>query len=63
MLPIARGVKLNREATAMQQSAEWGMRAIQSLFPCLKDCFIYEEYGKQKIILKLIILLNILHSL
>jgi hypothetical protein len=54
---FARGVRLNREATAMRQSAEWGMRAIQSSFPRLKDRFIYEEFGEQKIILKMMILL------
>jgi hypothetical protein len=50
-------VRLNREATAMRQSAEWGMRAIQSSFPRLKDRFIYEELGERKIILKMMILL------
>jgi hypothetical protein len=52
-----RGVALNKEATAMRQSAEWGMRALQSSFPRLKDRFIYEEYGERKIILKSMILL------
>ena len=41
----------------MRQSAEWGMQAIQSSFPRLKDRFIYEEFGEQKIILKMMILL------
>jgi hypothetical protein len=41
----------------MRQSAEWGMRAIQSSFPRLKDRFIYEELGERKIILKMMILL------
>ena len=52
-----RGVALNKEATAMRQSAEWGMRALQSSFPRLKDRFIYEEYGERRIILKSMILL------
>ena len=43
--------------TSMRQSAEWGMRAIQSSFPCIKDRFLYEEYGERKIILKMMILL------
>jgi hypothetical protein len=52
-----RGISLNKEATAMRQSAEWGMRAIQSSFPRLKDRLIFEEYGERKIILKSMILL------
>jgi DDE superfamily endonuclease len=30
---FARGVRLNAEATAMRQSAEWGMRSLQASFP------------------------------
>ena len=41
----------------MRQSVEWGMRAIQSSFPRLKDRFTYEENGERKLILKMIILL------
>ena len=48
---------VNREATAMRQSSEWGMRALQSSFPRLKDRFIYEETGERKIILKMMVLL------
>ena len=43
--------------TSMRQSAEWGMRAIQSSFPRIKDRFLYEEYGERKIILKMMILI------
>jgi hypothetical protein len=42
----------------MRQAAEWGMRSIQSLFPRLKDQFVYEEGGEQHIVLKMIVLLN-----
>ena len=48
---------LNREATSLRQSAEWGMRALQSSFPRLKDRLIYEETGERKIILKMLVLL------
>ena len=41
----------------MHQSAEWGMRAIQSSFPRLKDRFVYEETGERKIIFKFMLLL------
>ena len=35
------------QATSMRQAAEWGMRAIQSSFPRLKDTFVYEETGER----------------
>ena len=41
----------------MRQSAEWGMRAIQSSFPRLKDTFVYEETGERPILMKMICLL------
>jgi hypothetical protein len=41
----------------MRQSVEWGMRAIQSSFPRLKDRFVYEENGERKLMLKMMILL------
>jgi hypothetical protein len=41
----------------MRQSAEWGMRAIQSSFPRLKDTFVYEEAGERRIVMKMICLL------
>ena len=48
---------VNREATSMRQSAEWGMRALQSSFPRLKDRFIYEEHGERKVIMKMMLML------
>ena len=48
---------VNTEATSMRQSAEWGMRAIQSSFPRLKDIFLYEENGERRIIFKFMLLL------
>jgi hypothetical protein len=47
----------NKEATSMRQTAEWGMRGLQSSFPRLKDRLIYEEYGERRVILKVLILL------
>jgi hypothetical protein len=52
-----RQVQINAEVTSMRQSAEWGMHAIQSSFPRLKERFIYEEQGERKLILKMMILL------
>ena len=44
-------VRLQVEATSMHQSAEWGMRAVQSSFPRLKDRLLYEEKGERGMIL------------
>ena len=43
-----------RQATSMRQAAEWGMRAIQSSFPCLKDTFVYEDTGERRILMKMV---------
>jgi hypothetical protein len=40
------------QATLMRQAVEWGMRSLRSLFPRLKDRFVYEEGGEQQIVLK-----------
>jgi len=45
-----------RQATSMRQAAEWGMRAIQSLFPHLKDTFVYEDTGEHRILMKILCL-------
>ena len=42
-LDTAEEIVVNREATSMRQSAEWGMRSFQSSFPRIKDRIIYEE--------------------
>ena len=46
-----------RQATSMRQAAEWGMRAIQSSFPCLKDAFVYEDTGERLILMKMLCLI------
>jgi DDE superfamily endonuclease len=53
---------INAEATSMRQSAEWGMRALQSSFPRLKDRFIFEKRGERRLILKMILLLYNIRS-
>ena len=50
-------ILVNRDATSMQQLAEWGMRMFQSSFPRIKDCIIYEEQGERRLILQMLILL------
>jgi hypothetical protein len=45
------------EATSLRQAAEWGMRAIQSSMPRLKDAIRYEENGERSRIMKLVPLL------
>ena len=49
--------RINAQATSARQSAEWGMRALQASFPCLKDKFYYEEGGERKRMLKFLVLL------
>lgn len=46
-----------REATSLRQAAEWGMRAIQSSFPRLKDKIRYEENGSRQLILLCMVML------
>lgn len=46
-----------RQATALRQAAEWGMRAFQGSFPRMKDRFIYEENGERKVVLWATVLL------
>ncbi len=46
-----------QQSTSMRQAAEWGMRAIQSSFPRLKDTFVYEDTGERRILMKMVCLL------
>jgi hypothetical protein len=46
-----------QQATSMRQAAEWGMRAIQSSFPRLKDTFVYEDTGERRILMMMVCLL------
>ena len=39
----------------VRQTAEWGMRMIQTSFPWLKDRFFYEERGEWRICLKMLV--------
>jgi hypothetical protein len=48
---------IHKQATALRQLAEWGMRGLQGSFPCLKDHLLYEERGERRIILEMIVLL------
>ncbi|ETN12832.1 hypothetical protein PPTG_08869 [Phytophthora nicotianae INRA-310] len=55
---------IDREVTALRQSAEWGMRALQAAFPRLKYRLKYEERGEQKcILLSIVLLFNLLTRL
>lgn len=49
--------EIRKQATSMRQSAEWGMRCFQSSFPRVKDRIKWEEYGRRKSMLKMMILL------
>ena len=54
---ILTSIRVKRAATSMRQAAEWGMRALQSSFPCLLDRLVYEERGERRITMKMMILL------
>ena len=41
-------IAIQMEVTSMQQPAAWGMCAVQSSFPCLKDRLPYKERGGRK---------------
>jgi hypothetical protein len=49
--------EINKQATSLRQSAEWGMRALQSSFPRLKDRFVFEKFGERRLILKMMVLI------
>ncbi len=42
-------IAVKRASTSMRESAEWGMRAVQSSFSRLKDTMVYEEHGERRI--------------
>jgi len=48
-------VQQNREAIYLRQSAEWGMRAIQSSFPRLYDKLPYEEFSERRLLLRSVV--------
>jgi hypothetical protein len=49
-------------ATSMEQSAEWGMRAFQLSMPRLKDWMKFDTRGEQRITLTMMILLYTLRA-
>lgn len=57
MAENAEAIVINRQATAVRQLSEWGMRMIQGQFPRMKDRLTLEELGDRKIILNLLLLL------
>ncbi len=47
-----------QQATSMRQSAEWGMQAILSSFPCrLNDKFPFEARGERRSSIKMMVLI------
>jgi len=46
-----RTVLVQRDATSLRQTAEWGMRGFQGSFPRMKDRFHYEEDGERLLML------------
>jgi hypothetical protein len=53
----ARELLIHKEATSLRQSAEWGMRAIQSAFPRVTNRIRYEEKGTRAIMMRCMVLL------
>jgi len=53
----ARGILQLQQATSLRQAAEWGMGAIQSAFPKMKDRIKIEENGERRVVLHLLPLL------
>jgi hypothetical protein len=51
------GAMKKRQATLARQTAEWRMRMIQTLFPWIKDQFVYRERGERRICLKMLVLI------
>ena len=54
---VRRDILRKRQATSMRQSAEWGMRALQSSFPRLCDRMPYEIKGERRIAIKMMVYL------
>ena len=50
-------MNLTTEVTSMHQSIEWGMQAFQASFPRVKDRIEFESIGRQKLMMKVMILL------
>ena len=48
--------------TSCRQFSEWGMRVLQGSFPRLKDRFNFEEMGKRKLLIHLVVLLSNLRA-
>jgi hypothetical protein len=46
-----RTVLVQRDATSLRQTAEWGMRGFQGSFPRMKDRFHYEQDGERLLML------------
>jgi len=54
----ARQTIIRKQATSLQQCAEWGMRAIQGSYPRLKDKLLFSEsIENRKVFLNLITML------
>jgi hypothetical protein len=47
--------QVQKQATAVRQLSEWGMRGLQASFPRLKDRIAWEEKGEQRLVLEMIV--------
>ncbi len=46
-----------RQATLAWQTAEWGMRMLQTSFPWIKDWVVFKDRGERRIFLKMLVLI------
>jgi hypothetical protein len=46
-----------QQATQFRQTAEWGMCAMKSVFPRIKEKIMYKTKGRRKVMLNLMVLL------
>ena len=59
---IQRDIRRKKQVMSMRQTAEWGMRAIQSSFPRLCNRMPFEKRGERRVSMKMMILLYNLHA-
>ena len=52
---VRQNSQVQKQATAVRQLSEWGMRGLQASFPRLKDRMVWEEKGERRLILEMIV--------
>jgi hypothetical protein len=52
---VRQNSQVQKQATAVRQLSEWGMRGLQASFPRLKDRLAWEEKGERRLVLEMIV--------